>query len=53
MYKDIFDNIPCPQDYAGTQDEFFLALTKAIEEQKPLEGYLKKKTIPSDINVKI
>jgi len=52
-YRDIFGDIPCPQDYTGTQDGFFKALTSAVEERKPISEYLKKTTIPLGENLKI
>jgi len=52
-YREIFEDVPCPQDYIGTQDEFFKALTNAIEEKKPISEYLRKKTMPSGENIKI
>jgi len=52
-YRDVFGNVPCPQDYVGTQIEFFNALVKAVEQQKSISEYLRKKTMPLGENVKI
>ena len=52
-YKELFGTVPCPQDYVGTQEEFFNALLKAIEIEKPIEDFLRKKSIPQGENIKI
>ena len=52
-YRYIFGNVPCPQNYVGTRDDFFNALVKAVEEQKPISEYLRAKTVPSGENIKI
>ena len=53
QYRDIFGEIPCPEDYVGTQDEFFAALQKSIKENKSIDNFLRKKTIPMGDGVKI
>jgi len=45
-YYELFGSIPVPWDYHATQDEFFAALLKAIEEKKPIDEYLSKGAIP-------
>lgn len=46
QYRDLFSVVPCPDDYACNQDEFYEALQKAVEEKKPLENYIKKAAAP-------
>ena|GEM_PF-763513 len=52
-YRDLFGDIPCRQDYACTQDEYYDALINSINNKKPISEYLRKKTIPKGENIKI
>ena len=52
-YKEIFDVVPCPQDYVGSQDDFFKALLDAIENKKPIDDYLVRSIKPMDESAKI
>ena len=52
-YRELFGAVPCPQDYAGSQDEFFNALVKAIETTTPIENMLRKRTVPQGDHIKI
>jgi hypothetical protein len=49
-YYELFGEVPCPADYACSQDEFFEALNNAIKDSNQIEIYLKKKTVPDLLN---
>lgn len=43
QYKDIFGYIPCRDDYSCSQDEYFDALLKAIENKCELPTIIPKR----------
>ena len=42
-YRDIFGYVPCRDDYSCNQDEYFEALTKAVETRCELFTLIPKK----------
>lgn len=43
QYKDIFGYVPCRGDYMCSQDDYFDALTKAVETKQELSSFVKRK----------
>lgn len=48
QYYALFGNIPCVADYACTQDDFFVALQKAVANKILIEKYISKKAVHHD-----
>lgn len=44
-YRDIFGYVPCRDDYKCSQEEYFDALQKAVENQCEISEYVPKKHI--------
>ena len=47
-YKELFDKVPCPDDYACNRDEFFEALKKSVETKTRIEEFLPSRAINND-----
>lgn len=47
-YYKLFGSVPCLGDFAVTQEQFFEALKKSIEEKKEIEHYIPKKAVHND-----
>jgi len=52
QYRDLFGYVPCRGDYSCSQEEYFNALQKAIEQGKELDQYLFKHTQPTNPNIR-
>ena len=52
QYRDIFDYVPCPDDYKCSQEEYFDALLKAIETKEDISTLIPKKVIDYSDNNK-
>jgi hypothetical protein len=42
-YRDIFGCVPNKDEYECSENEYYLTLTKCIEEKSPIETFLAKK----------
>lgn len=51
-YYKLFGTVPCIDNYAATQEQFFDALKKAIEEEKEIENFVPKRATHNDGRMK-
>lgn len=47
-YYKLFGTVPCIDDYAATQDQFFIALKKSVAEEKEIENFILKRVKHND-----
>lgn len=40
-YNELFGYVPCKDDYIGTQEEFFTALVRAVNEEKDISEFIR------------
>ena len=40
-YNELFGYVPCKDDYIGTQEEFFTALVRAVNEKKDISEFIR------------
>lgn len=45
QYRDIFGYVPCRDDYACSQEEYFDALLKAIKTKQNISNFIQKKVL--------
>lgn len=48
QYFTLFGVVPCPADYAATQNEFFEALQNSVSKKIAIDAYLKRKATHFD-----
>lgn len=47
-YYKLFGTVPCINDFATSQEDFFEALKKSIEDEKSIENYIPLKATHTD-----
>lgn len=47
-YYKLFGTVPCIDNYAATQEQFFDALKISVEEGKEIENYIPKRVTHND-----
>ena len=53
MYYELFGEVPVHYEYIATQDQYFDALKKSVEQKVKIEKFLKKLKTPRGKDLKI